>query len=109
MPTSWIGDGLSPYTMNATTKTIAGAEARIGVAIDIGSVLSAQKVKTHEVPTIKHLTVESARISGERPDATEMRPQSANAPTYAAHPKQVEHSSVGRTALRCTLAFLARS
>ncbi len=109
MPTSWIDDGLSPYTMNATTKTMAGAEARIGVAIDIGSVLSAQKVNTHEVPTITHFTAESARISAERPDTAEMLPQSASAPTYAAHPKHVEHSSVGRTELCCTLAFLARS
>ena len=42
MPRPCTALGLSPYMKNATTKTSAGAEARMGVAIVTGSVLSAQ-------------------------------------------------------------------
>ena len=95
--------------INATTKTSAGDDARIGVAIDIGNVRNAQNVNTHDVPTITLFTAESETTSADSPDAMEIRPHNAKEQMYAAHPKQVEQRSVGRTALFCTLAFFAMS
>lgn len=91
------------------TKTSAGADALIGVAIEIGSVFRARNVNTQEVPTIAHLTAESATTSRVNSTAEAKRPESAITATYAAQPKQVETSSVGSTALSRTLAFFARS
>ena len=90
-------------------KTSAGADALIGVAIEIGSVRRARNVNTQEVPTIAHLTAESATTSRVTSAAAPSRPESAMAATYAAQPKHVDMSSVGSTALSRTLAFLARS
>ena len=109
MPRAWSGDGISPYRNSATRNTSAGAEARIGVAIEIGSVRSAQNVKTHDVPTIRHFIAENARTSGVYPPTAPISPLSARPATYAMQPKHVETSSVGRTAFSLTLAFFARS
>ena len=66
-------------------------------------------MNTQEVPTIAHLTAESATTSRVNSAAEAKRPESAITATYAAQPKQVETSSVGSTALSRTLAFFARS
>ena len=104
------GAGHSPYRKKAIRNTSAGEDARIGVAIEIGSVRSAQNVSTHEAPTTAHLTADSATTSGVRPDtAAANRPQSASEAMYAAHPQHVEMKRTGSTALLATLAFFVKS
>ena len=110
MPTACSGAGCSPYRRKAIRNTSAGDEARIGVAIEIGSVRRAQNVSTHDAPTTAHLTVDSAATSGVMPAATApSRPDAASATMYAPHPKHVEMKRTGRTALRATLAFFVKS
>ena len=79
------------------------------MAIVIGSVRSAQKVKIQEVATMTDFS--RARPS-RRPPGCSIGPTSrkqTDTATNAAPPKNVEHSSVGSTALSRTLAFFARS
>ena len=77
--------------------------------MEIGSVLSARNVNTHDVPTMMHFIADSMSSSRVITVASLRRPQIATPTTYATHPKQVEMSNVGRTALSRTLAFFARS
>ena len=77
--------------------------------MEIGSVLSARNVNTHDVPTMMHFIADRASSSRVITVALPRRPQRATPATYATHPKQVEMSKVGRTALSRTLAFFARS
>ena len=65
MPSPCNADGISPYSGTAISSTRAGEDARIGVAIVIGSVRSAQNVNTHDVPTITLLTSPSASAAAE--------------------------------------------
>ena len=44
---------------------MAGAEARMGVAIDMGSVLSAQKVKIQETETMTDLEKDRKSVSAD--------------------------------------------
>ena len=109
MPIAWTSPGRSPYTKNAATNTSAGALALIGVAMDIGSVLSARKVNIQDVATIALLAAERSSSSPVTAPAAPSLPEAASPATNATQPKHVDDSNVGRTAFSLTLAFLARS
>lgn len=102
-------DGISPYNGMAISSTRAGDEARIGVAIVIGSVRSAQNVNTHDVPTITLLASPSDNTVLEISLGEQECPVTSNPTEYAAKPNVVDASNTGNTALALTLAFFTMS
>ena len=65
-------------------NTSAGADARIGVAIVIGSVRSAQNVKIHEVATMTDFAAASARVTLSAARAAPSLPLTAVPSAFAA-------------------------
>ncbi len=81
----------------------------MGVAIEMGSVRSAQKVKIHDVATITLLDAPSVKTCGVSSEMAGSFPLMAVSRINAVPPKIVEQRSVGKTAFSRTLAFFARS
>ena len=82
----------------------------MGVAIVMGSVRKAQNVNTQDTATITLLTDASSRIlASMRISVSTPPPMVSATAAKAAHPKSVEQSKVGKTALPVTACFFAMS
>ena len=93
----------------AISSTRAGEEARIGVAIVIGNVRSAQNVNTHDVPTITLFASPSESAAPGISLSAQKWPVAKSPAEYAAKPNDVDVSKTGSTAFALTLAFFAMS